>query len=343
VFALSARPADKFLVNPLCDSIAAHAFAPGLASSVPMLLSLFFVLAGIGLLYLGGEWMVDGATDLARRLGWHPMTIGLTVIAFGTSAPELAATLAATFEGAPAMAFGNVVGSNIANLGLILGAVGLIAVMTARRRFLQREVPVVLGASVLMAVTCWDGLVTRSEGFFLLAGMPLYLLLLFFSSAEPGVELDGGEDEPPHLGRALLYTLAGIALLMGGAESLVHGASDIARALGVSDRVIGITLVALGTSLPELAAAVSAALRRQTDLVLGNVVGSNVFNILLILGATAALRPIRFDAAEAPQDLVSMLVITATACAVLALRRAGRWGAGLLLALYAVYVLVLVV
>ncbi len=311
-------------------------------------MDVLFLIAGIGLLWWGGEWLIDGASSLAGNWGLSPLVIGLTVVAFGTSAPELAATLVAALRGAPAIAFGNVVGSNIANLGLILGIATLIGSLVPQARFVKREVPVMLGASLLFAALAFDGSTGRLEGFVLLVLIAPYLFYLLKTDSEPpGVKAEFarefGDGHPP-MGPALLRTAAGIALLVLGAQALVEGAVGIAEALGVPQRVIGITLVAFGTSLPELAAAVVAVLKKEGDIVLGNIIGSNIFNILVIYGTTCLVHPVTVNAAEARIDLLVMLALTLLTSVLLATGdRMRRPEGAVLVASYLIYVVWLVV
>jgi len=252
---------------------------------------------GIGLLYAGGEGLVRGAANLGRRLGLSPMVIGLTIVSMGTSSPELAASLVGVFQGAPAVAMGNIIGSNIANLSLVLGITGAIWPLTVAARFIQREVPFMLLTSALVFPLVWDAQVSRLEGGLLLTILVVYLMRLLWrrepERAEVAAEFDEAfSDRWRSVGISLLLVIAGIGLLVAGAQALIQGAVGLARALGVGERVIGLTVVAFGTSLPELASSVVAAARKEGDIVIGNLIGSNVFNILFILGATAAARPV---------------------------------------------------
>jgi cation:H+ antiporter len=282
---------------------------------------ILLVLAGIVMLYLGGEALVRGAVALARTLGWSPLVIGLTVVSFGTSSPELASTLAASLNGAPEVAFGNVVGSNIANIGLILGLTALIWPLTTTARFLKREVPFMLLSSALLFPVVADGLISRLEGASLFALLVAFLVYLMRRERE------------------LLLVLLGIVLLMGGAHLLVTGGVAIARVIGVSERVIGLTLVAFGTSLPELAASLVAGLKREGDIVLGNVIGSNIFNVLCILGITPMVSPLVVDASAVWLDLTAMLILTLLLWPILASHlKLERWEGFLLLAFYGMYI-----
>ena len=307
-----------------------------------MLLSVFLVAVGIALLYAGGELLIENSIRLAKSFGVSSLVIGLTVVAFATSAPELATTLTAALRGAPDIAVGNVLGSNIANLGLILGVSALIFPLMTTVRFIRREVAFMVFVTILLYPLMATHLdIGRWEGLLLVVMLGLFLATQMREQR--------GEEEPED-GRAprrpawlsALGVLVGVGLLVGGAQALVTGASDIARSLGVSDRVIGLTLVALGTSLPELAAAVVAARRHLADLVLGNVIGSNIFNLLCILGITSLVHPI----AVAPQAIrldfwVTLGISVLTLAALATRRRLQRLEGAVLLALYLGYMVFL--
>jgi cation:H+ antiporter len=303
---------------------------------------ILLVLAGIVLLYLGGEALVRGAVALARLLGWSPLVIGLTVVSFGTSSPELASTLAASLNGSPEIAFGNVVGSNIANIGLILGLTALIWPLTTTARFLTREVPFMLLSSALLFPIVLDGVISRLEGAFLFALLVAFLAYLMRRERErPAVEANfdrefGGKKLSSTA--SVFLVILGIGLLMGGAHALVTGGVNVARVIGVSERVIGLTLVAFGTSLPELAASLVAGLKREGDIVLGNIIGSNIFNVLCILGITPMVSPLIIDASAIWLDLTAMLVLSLLLWLVLASHlKLERWEGFLLLSFYGLY------
>ncbi len=274
-----------------------------------MLVDVLLLVAGIALLYFGGEALVDGAAGLARRLGMSTLVIGLTVVAFGTSAPELAATLTATFDGAPDLGLGNVVGSNIANIGLILGLSALFLPLHTTRRFILRELPFMVGCSALLVPLIANDLIGRPEGLALLGLLVAYLATMYLTGRVEPDESDD-DDELPSTGRALGFVALGSVLLVAGAKLLVNGGVGIAVDLGVSERVIGLTMVAFGTSLPELASSIAAARRGESDLVLGNVVGSNVFNVLCILGVTATVIPMEVAGEDALYDVWAMLALS---------------------------------
>lgn len=307
-------------------------------------MDLVWIVIGVLLLYGGGEALVDGAKQLAVRYGVQPLVIGLTVVALGTSTPELAATLAASLQGAPEVAFGNIVGSNIANLGLVLGLGAMVYSLSVKAVFLKREVPFMAASSILMMFFAWDGEVGRIEAFVLL------LLLAVFLSVQWNTEKETPETRqvfdseyaaPPHRSTAWLVGLivVGIAALTLGAKALILGAVGLARAVGISERVIGLTVVAFGTSLPELAGTLVAAAKREGDIILGNLIGSNVFNVLFILGTSVMVRPIKVEAASAEIDLGVMLLFSLLVWPLmLSGRRLGRWEGSLLVVLYGAYV-----
>lgn len=305
------------------------------------------LLVGLGalLLYAGGEALVRSATQLARLWGMSPLLIGLTVVAFGTSTPELAATLIAALRGESEIAIGNVVGSNIANLGLILGASALIFPIAVQAQFIRREVPIMLFSAALVPLFAANGWVGRWEGGALVALLVPYLWSLLAGREKRQIEevFDteyGGEEQP--LWRALTGAVLGIGLLVCGASVLIEGAVGIARSFGLPERVIGITLVALGTSLPELAAALVAAFRREADIVIGNLVGSNIFNVFGVLGIAAAVHPIRVVPADLYVDLAVMMAFSFAVLPMLIYRRRiGRFAGALFLGSYLTYVAIL--
>jgi len=305
-----------------------------------------FVLVAVGvvLLYAGGEALVSGSSALARALGMAPLVIGLTVVAFGTSAPELAATLTASLEGSPEVAFGNVIGSNIANIGLILGIAALIFPVAARAHFLLREMPFMIGTSGLMLFLVADGSVGRIEGMFLVALLAGYLWVLLRKPAEEEAQVtwefdqEYGGEAPPRVLMPAVKSAFGIVLLVVGAKLLIIGAVSIARGMGIDERVIGLTLVALGTSLPELASAIVAAIKREGDILLGNVVGSNIFNVLAIFGTTSLTSPMKVEVDGAWVDLLVMMVFSLLLWPMLFSRQhLDRWEGALLLAGFLTY------
>jgi cation:H+ antiporter len=311
-------------------------------------MDLAFALSGLAILLVAGDLLVRGAVALALRLGIPVLIVGLSVVAFGTSAPELLVSVQAALVGAPAIAVGNVVGSNIANILLVLGLPALIAAIRASEQDLRRSFHMMIGASLLMIALCFLGPLALWHGAILLA---LFLLMLvdMFRSARNGrstLSIEEVETIAPHDSwlRISLLILAGIIGLPLGADLLVGGASAIAARMGISEAVIGLTLVAVGTSLPELATSVVAAVRGRADVALGNVVGSNLFNILFILGVTSLFGPVAIDPEFLYRDLWVMLGVSLLlAPTVYRNWRVTRAGGAFLVLLYAGFTYILFV
>jgi len=265
--------------------------------------TILFLVGLAGLVY-GAEWLVSGSANLARSAGVSQLVIGLTVVAIGTSTPELVVSVLAALNDQTEIAIGNVVGSNIANLGLILGATALVRPVPVTRTTLFREVPVMIGAALAILFFAYDASISRGDGLLLLALCAAYLGAVLYAqmksnlTAREAIEVfDPAEERTrPSTGRDVLRLAAGITALVIGGRFLVNSATFFAQLLGVSNLVIGLTVVAIGTSLPELATSVMAAVRGHSDLALGNVIGSNILNILLILGATSLIRPLPAEA-----------------------------------------------
>ena len=311
---------------------------------LPILGNLGLIVVGIVLLYFGGEFLVENAAKLAKKLGVSALVIGLTVVAFGTSAPELAASVTAALRGLPDLSVGNIVGSNIANLALVLGVAALIYPLVTTARFVRREVPFMVGTSLLLLPFSLDGTIGRFEGLILvvLLGLFLWVLLRGGDSAEiEEIDAELSDDEVAAASTLRLSLLAavGIGLLVGGAQILVEGASNLAEAFGINERVIGITLVALGTSLPELASSVVAALKKEGDIIIGNLIGSNVFNVLSIIGITTLIQPLMVRPEWQNVDFWIMIGISLLTLAFLAIGlRVGRVKGGVLFAIYVGYI-----
>ena len=275
---------------------------------------------GLGLvaLYFGAEFLVKGGAALALRLGLTPLVIGLTVVAFGTSGPEMVVSVQAGLSGQGAIAVGNVVGSNICNIALILGICALICPLQADVQVIRREVPVMIGVSVLGLIVLFDGYVARWEGGLLLSGLVVYTIVTVRQARREAASggdggftatLPEGTAGASGLGINIVRVLGGLGLLILGSHWFVTGAVSLAQQWGMSEVAIGLTVVAVGTSLPELATSLTGAIKRQADLAIGNVVGSNIFNLLGILGVAALLKPI-----EAPElqwtDLGLMMLVS---------------------------------
>jgi cation:H+ antiporter len=263
-----------------------------------MTLAILYLLAGLVLLYFGAEGLVRGSSSLALRLGLSPLVVGLTVVAFGTSSPELVVSLRAALAGQGGISVGNVVGSNICNIGLILGLTALISPMVTSSRVVRIDIPVMLGLTAVTLVFLSNQTIGRTDGAILaamLVGYIIFTIRLAHRSPDDTLAADfGGAVHLSKRGLAidLLFVVGGLLLLMLGARFFVDGAVTMARAFGWSDVVIGLTIIAIGTSLPELATSLVAALKKESDIAVGNIVGSNVFNLLGILGITALVTPL---------------------------------------------------
>lgn len=255
-------------------------------------------LVGFGLLYFGAEWLVKGSSSLARSLGITPIVIGLTVVAFGTSAPELVVSVISSIQGKSMIAVGNVVGSNICNIALVLGLSAAFNPIKCAPSVVRRDIPIMLTISVYLLLLSFNSTLGRTEGTTLFAGIILYTFFNYFLAKKKPAGEAGIESELEEIGfiasrpKQILLIVVGIAGVVGGAQIVVDNAVKIMTVLGVSEKFIGLTIVAVGTSLPELATSVVAAIRGEMDISIGNLVGSNVFNIMSVLGVAAMVRPI---------------------------------------------------
>lgn len=304
-----------------------------------MLLQIAMLAGGLVLLTIGAEYLVRGAISLANRLGMPPLLIGLTVVGFGTSMPELLVSLQAALGGSPAIAVGNVVGSNIANILLILGVAATISPIAARIPNLNRDLVMMLVAAVVMLGLGFWGVVNFWLGVTMFAVLASYLAWVTHTDrrrmtaeeAELVVKIAGWKEA--------LFIIGGLTALFFGADLLINAATAIARSFGISEAVIGLTIVAVGTSLPELATSVVAAFRRHAEVALGNVVGSNIFNILGILGITAVVVPVPIENSMASFDIPFMLVVSLALIALILIAGRISRGAGIaMLAIYTSYV-----
>jgi len=295
------------------------------------------ILGGLLGLFFGGEALVRGAVGIARRLAIPPLLIGLTVVGFGTSTPELLVSVDAALRGVSDIAIGNIVGSNIGNILLIVGLSALVWPIRVMGGTLKRDTAVMMAAAVALVPVFWLGEIGRLAGAALVAGLIAYLVWAYSQPAPETADDDPTTIVP--LWKAVLWVAVGLGMLMLGARFLVDGAVSIARGYGISEAFIGLTIVAVGTSLPELATSLIAAVRRQSEIAIGNIVGSNIFNVLGILGVTALIAPISVADRFLSFDLPVMIAVSAVLTGLLLLRpRIGRLaGIGLLVA-YAAYV-----
>ena len=305
-----------------------------------MLIPVLLVVASLVVLYFGADFLVKGSSSLAVRFGISPLVVGLTVVAFGTSAPELLVSVQSALEGNPGIAVGNVMGSNIFNVCAILG----ISAMIYPLRLIRLDAPVMLAATLLFVGIFHNGSFGRWAGILFFAGICAYMIYCVYK-AKRGEVVEGDEEIKPTKSWMLdvVLVIAGLALLVWGSGLLVDNAVIIAKALGWSEAVIGLTIVAAGTSMPELATSVVAALKKRTDIAIGNVIGSNIFNLLAVLGLTATIAPVETNQI----NWTDMLVMLGTSLLLLPFMRTGfKIGRGegvVLLVIYIAYTLYLIV
>ncbi|GGW27412.1 calcium/sodium antiporter [Arenibacter certesii] len=273
---------------------------------------ILFIIGGLVLLILGGNWLLKAAVAMSLRLNIPKIVIGMTVVSFATSAPELIVSINAALEGFPDLALGNVVGSNIANLGLVLGITIILSNIDVNRSFYVTDWPVMMFASALFfGFIYFDGEIQRYEGLAMMVLLFLFLLYLLRFQKTAVVDEMPEDDLPLPLYKLLLYLVIGGAALWGGSELLIQGAVGLATYYGVSERIIAITIVSVGTSIPELAASVIAVVKKEKAISLGNLIGSNIFNILAVLGITAMIQPIKvMDQGLLSSDIFWMLGIS---------------------------------
>lgn len=303
-------------------------------------------LAGLALLLVGAELLVRGAVSLAFRAGLSPMVVGLTVVSVGTSAPELVVSLVAALKGDADIAFANVVGSNVVNITFILGACVAVFPVEVDRSARRVHWPVMMGATLVLWLLMHNGTMTRLEGAFCTVALLLYVGLMVVGSRRaahgPAAMDTGSPNAPIPAWLASVMLVAGIGGLTWGADLFVDGAVLISRNLGLSERAIGLTVVAVGTSMPELITSLVAAFRKQADISLGNLIGSNIFNIFGILGITSMVQPLQADGATLVQDIAALSVSALLLFALMFSGRVlGRWQGLLLLAAYGLYLTLL--
>jgi len=272
-------------------------------------LDLLKISAGLILLFYGGDFLVTGSVRLARFLKISSFAIGATVIAFGTSAPELAVAILAALDGAPELAMGNIIGSNIANIGLVLGLTALIAPIAISQNRFKREFPPLFITTIVIILFAWDLKVIRYEGIILIVLLPLYIWRSL--SNKDNLSLETNEVDPlsdKRLFNHFILTFLGLIGLIGGAKLLVSGGVAVARMVGISEWFIGITIVAIGTSLPEIVSSIIAARRGHSEMAIGNIFGSNILNILMVLGVTSLLNPLNIKESIHPDLFVSISI-----------------------------------
>jgi cation:H+ antiporter len=314
-------------------------------------MTIFLLILGLVLLIVGAELLVRGASRLAAAFGISPLVIGLTVVAFGTSSPEMAVSVMSAYEGQADLAVGNVVGSNIFNVLFILGLSALITPLLVSRQLIRLDVPIMIGVSVLLLLLALDGNINRLDGVILFAGIISYTAFQIYQSRreKKANEAEGEVIEKPTTPLQWLinlgFVIGGLVLLVVGSNWLVDGAIFIAQSLGVNELVIGLTIVAAGTSLPEVATSVIASIRGQRDIAVGNVVGSNIFNILAVLGLSGLVSPSSIAVpASALQFDIPVMMVVALACLPIFFtgRVIARWEGFVFLAYYIIYTVYLI-
>ncbi len=314
---------------------------------------------GIAVLYWGAEWLIRGSAAIARTFGVKPLVVGLTVVAYGTSAPELAVATQTALANSQPIALGTVIGSCAANISLILGITALIAPPTIDGRIIRREVPVLIGSAIAVPILFRNGVLSRFEGALLVACAVVFTIVTLTVSArlDPDDDADPGDSRRgaeavesgeslggkarPNKSRLLaaFYSTAGLVLLVTGSKLFVRGGRSIAAEAGMSDRMLGLTVISLGCALPELISSVIAATRGQAALAIGSVIGSNLLNVFLVLGITAYLRPIRLGEQSHFVDLVGLVAITLLGVLMLrGSRKISRFEGGILVAAYVAFV-----
>lgn len=310
------------------------------------LITPLLILSGFLLLYFGGETLLKGSTALAVKAGISPLIIGLTVVAFGTSSPELAVGIQAALKNEGGLVVGNVVGSNICNIALILGLSAFIKPLTTARRGVLSQAPILVAISLLMCLLLVDNAIARWEGLLLTTGIGGYLIYQFYQHKKYGqTDLEIDEDEIKETAKStnsiwtsILLVVVGLVLLNGGGFCLIEGAERMAFSLGVPEAVIGLTVVALGTSIPELAICLLAIIRNQEEISIGTILGSNIFNILAILGISASVQSLQVPDINM-YDLIVMTLITILIFPLMRTKWSlERWEGGLLLAIYSCYI-----
>jgi cation:H+ antiporter len=303
---------------------------------------ILYLSGGLVLLFLGGEGLIRGSSNLAIKIGITPLLVGLTVVAFGTSAPELVVSLKAALMGNSSISLGNVVGSNIANIALVLGSAALIRPLEVQANVIRREIPIMIGISVVMILFLLDGELGEIDGIIFISLLILYTLInIFIARKEKNPEVDTQFNNKLRskfgIAISIILMIFGLGLLVLGANFFVQGAVATAKLFNVSDAIIGLTIVSIGTSLPELITSVVASYKRESDIIIGNVIGSNIFNILSILGITAIIIPI----SSAGITYIDLGVMLFAAIILLPLSKSGflitRWEGALLLLGYAGY------
>jgi len=304
----------------------------------------FWLVLGLVILIFSGDYLVKGAVGVAEKFKISPLVIGMTVVSFGTSAPELFVSIKAAWEGSPDLAIGNVIGSNIANIALVLSITVLIFPIIVDRNSKIIDWPMMMFSSILFYVFSLDNVISTIEGVAMVSILLVFTILLIRNSRKLNLDFDEVIDgTPSNMGLTVLYLIGGLVGLKFGADWFVEGAKGVAKSFGMTDKVIGVTIVAFGTSVPELVASGVAAYRRQTDISLGNLVGSNIFNILIVLGITSIITPIQVAESVMVFDMYWMLGIALALYPMMFIgKKMGRIHGLILLSAYITYIVLCV-
>lgn len=316
-----------------------------------MVSTIVLLIIGLIVLILGGDYLVKGSSSIALRLHLSPLVVGLTIVAFGTSAPELLISVQSALKGSPDITMGNVVGSNICNLALVLGLTAVISPVRVRSNSIQLDWPMTMGASLLLYFAAREGSISAIEGIIFMVILIAYLTYIIRQSRkDTKATINSGDNEEipeapvKQIWKDIVFILLGCVGLYYGSEWFVGSTKELAINLGVEERVVGLTIVALGTSLPELVTAALASFKGQTDLALGNLMGSNIFNILSILGITSIIMEIQVSEQILNQDIIWMLFITLMILPLMIMRRnVGRADGVILLIVYIVYIYTVII
>ena len=303
-------------------------------------MDIIFLILGLLTLIVGGEFLVRGSVHIANRFNLSPLVIGMTIVSFGTSAPELIVSIKAALAGNPDIALGNVIGSNIANIGLVLGLTVLIFPMIIDRNTKIIDWPMMMFSSLLFFFFAYDGVIVRWEGLTLFALLIAFTFYIIRKSRKDVKSVDEAvEGDNPHFGISIVYLLAGLVGLYFGAEWLLGGAVNIAKDFGMEERVIAVTIVAFGTSVPELVTSCVAAFKKQTDISIGNLIGSNIFNVMSVIGITSIIKPITVSSEIISYDMLWMLGVSAILLPMIIFGKKLSRGKGMILfGIYVVYI-----
>ncbi len=307
-----------------------------------ILLQLLFLVIGFAMLVKGADWFVDGASGIAEKFRIPQLIIGLTIVAMGTSAPEAAVSITAAFKGSADITIGNIVGSNILNILIILGLSAIIVALPVAKQTIKVDLPFLIGISALLFVLGIDGMISLWDGVIMLAVFVAYLLYLIYRAKKHPEEVTEELSKNWPLWKSLVATVAGLGIVIWGSDIAVDAATKLARIFGMSEKLIGLTIVALGTSLPELFTSVTAARKGNTDIAIGNIAGSNIFNILFVVGLSSLIIPVPFASSFLFDTIISGAAAMLLWLVCFRNYKMPRWSGAVMLACYAGYLAYLI-